>query len=159
MSIIQPRPSIQHIPEGSSVNLSKEVIYYLLMQVPYGRLTRRDDMTAFLAKLFRVHHVEIVATHLHRCMDPNYITKIIDFVPRHREIGTRGHLQGDPNSNRLAKEGHEIVPYKRKGYAPVIKNYKKYLFDFSTEANIRIEDLEKINREGLSDYFPSSSKA
>ena len=130
MGIIQPRHSIQHIPEGSSVNLSEEVLYYLLMQVPYGRLTRRDDMAAFLAKLFHVHHVEIVTTHLHRCMVPDYITKIIDFVPRYREISTRGHLHGDPSSIQLAKEGHEIVPHKRAGYASVIKNYKKYLFDF-----------------------------
>lgn len=156
MNITKPIPTVQHIPEGSSVDLSEEVLYYLLMQVPYGRLTRRDDMTAFLAKLFHVHHIEIVHTHLHRFIDPDYIEKIIDFIPRHREIGTRGHLQGAPDSTQLVQEGHEIVPDKRKGYSPTVKDYKKYLFDFSTEATIHIEDLLKINREGLFDYFPKS---
>ena len=148
--------TIHYIPEKSHVVLSEEVIYYLLMQVPEGRLTRRQDMEEYLAACFGVHHVRIDHTaYLARgAFDPDYIYGILDHVPMHREVSAQGYLS-DPiiQSEKLQKEGFEILQPARAGYSPRVKNHKKYLFDFKMELQINRSILLDIHRNGLRDYF------
>lgn len=146
------------IPAGTSIELSQEVYYYMLMQVPFGKLTHWRDIEAFLARKFNVQHISrfdslpMNIRHLGD-IDHNYIIKIIDTVPRHREISLGGYLEhGDSQEKELRAEGHVIVtkgPYKKKA----VKDFKKSLFDFDKETNISIETLEKINQNGLFEYL------
>ncbi len=148
--------TIHYIPEKSHVILSEEVIYYLLMQVPAGRLTNRQDMEEYLAVSFGVHHVRIdhTAWMVRAALDPAYIHGILDHVPMHREVSTQGYLS-DPiiQSEKLQKEGFEILQPAKKGYSPKVKDHKKYLFDFKRELQISKEALLDIHRNGLRNYF------
>lgn len=146
------------IPAGTSIELSQEVYYYMLMQVPFRKLTHWRDIEAFLARKFNVQHIsrfDSLPMNVRNLssIDQNYIIKIIDTVPRHREISLGGYLEhGDSQEKELRAEGHGIVtkgPYKKKA----VKDFKKSLFDFDRETNISIETLERINQNGLFEYL------
>ena len=146
------------IPAGTSIELSQEVYYYMLMQVPFGKLTHWKDIEEYLARKFNVQHISrfdnfpMNVRNL-SSIDQNYIIKIIDTVPRHREISLGGYLEhGDSQEKKLRAEGHVIVtkgPYKKKA----VKDFKKSLFDFEKETNVSVETLEKINQNGLFEYL------
>ena len=144
-------------PEKSSVHLSEEILFYLLMQVPEGRLTRREDMEAYLADCFHVHHVWIERTAFSARIisQPGYLDKILDCIPRHREVSTGGYILHPLDQvEKLQKEGFEILPPTRKGYSPRVKDFKKYLFDFSKEMKVDTDVLSDINTNGLQRYLP-----
>lgn len=50
---------IKIIPEASHIHLSEEVFSYLLMQVPAGRLTRYQDMEAYLVNFEKETNIEL----------------------------------------------------------------------------------------------------
>lgn len=94
------------------------------MQVPFGKLTHWRDIEAFLARKFNVQHIsrfDSLPMNVRNLssIDQNYIIKIIDTVPRHREISLGGYLEhGDSQGKELRAEDHAIVtkgPYKKKG--------------------------------------------
>ena len=147
------------IPQtGTSIELSQEVYYYMLMQVPFGKLTHWRDIEAFLARKFNVQHISkfdsmpMNARHLGN-IEKNYIIKIIDTVPRHREISVGGYLENDDaQAKKLRAEGHVIItkgPYKKEA----VKDFKKSLFDFDRETDISTDTLKKVNRDGLFDFL------
>ncbi len=140
------------IPAETSIELSQEVYYYMLMQAPFGKLTHWRDIEAFLARKFSVQHIsrfDSLPMNMRHPgnVDQNYIIKIIDTVPRHREISLGGYLEhGDSQEKELRAEGHVIVtkgPYKKKA----VKDFKKSLVDFDKETNISVETLKKIKKE------------
>lgn len=146
------------IPEGTSIELSQEVYYYMLMQVPFGKLTRRKDIEEYLAKKFNVQHIykfNSLPMNMRNLNDINqkYIIKIIDAVPFHREVSSGGYLEHeDSQIQKLHAEGHEIItkgPYKKNA----VKGFKMFLFDFNKETDIDIETLRRIDQEGLSNYL------
>lgn len=109
------------IPEKSNIHLSEEVMLYLLMQVPKGRLTRQEDMEAYLAARYGVHHIWIDRTpYMARIMlNPEYIHRILDHVPMHREVSANGYLSDPINqAEKLQDEGFEILLPTRPGYSP-----------------------------------------
>lgn len=152
------QPKVITIPEGSNVALSQEVYYFMLMQVPFGRITRYSDIEAYLARKFGVHHVhEFDTTAMGRrnlnAPEFKYIEKIIDNAPEHREVSPVGYLEhGDDQAKKLKVEGHEIVQKGAKK-KDAVKDYKKYLFNFDKETDIDLETLKKIDQEGLFDYL------
>jgi len=146
------------IPEASHIHLSEEVFSYLLMQVPSGRLTRYQDMEAYLAKRFSVHHIQMenLPFMSRVAFSPEYIYKVLDYVPRHREVSARGYLiDVCDQAQKLSSEGLEIIPPVRDGYNARVKDYKQYLFDFEKETNIDLETLKAVHENGLSAFFPA----
>lgn len=147
---------IKIIPEASHIHLSEEVFSYLLMQVPAGRLTRYKDMEAYLAKRFSVHHIQMenLPFMSRVAFSPEYIYKVLDNVPRHREVSARGYLiDVCDQAEKLSSEGMEILPPARSGYNARVKDYKKYLFDFEKETNVELDTLMEVHKNGLSAFF------
>ena len=146
------------IEEESNVTLSQEVYYFMLMQVPFGKITRYKDIEAYLAKKFGVHHIHEFATNPLNLrniqnLESKYIERIIDSVPLHREVSAIGYVeQGYEQERKLRCEGHEIIQkgaYKKNA----VKDYQKYLFNFDKETNISLDTLKRVDKEGLFDYF------
>ncbi len=52
------------IPAGKEIRLSQEIYYYMLMQVPQGRLTRDCDIREYLNELYGASYIDfdILAT-------------------------------------------------------------------------------------------------
>jgi len=125
----------------------------MLLQVPSGRLARDKDIRAFLTKKFDVNFVEF-ETPYHRYVLPGYIYQILDHIPLHRLVSTNGYVN-DPiqQVERLQEEGFEILPAKG-NYAPRVKDYKKFMFDFEKETDIDVSILQKVNEEGLHHFLP-----
>lgn len=140
-------------PQGASKTLSIEVQYYMLLQVPSGRLARDKDIRAYLAKKFGVNFVEY-ETPYHRYVQPGYMYRILDHIPLHRLVSTNGYIS-DPNrqAEHLQKEDFEILPTKG-NYSPRVKDYKDFLFNFDKETDIDVAVLQKVNEEGLFDFLP-----
>ena len=69
-------------------------------------------------------------------------------VPMHRLISTRGLVQKRYTED-LEKEGFILEESKISRYSMRVVNYKKYLFNFD-EANIDIDIIWKVNKQGLS---------
>ena len=55
---------ITMIPAGKEIRLSQEIYYYMLMQVPQGRLTRDCDIREYLNELYGASYIDfdILAT-------------------------------------------------------------------------------------------------
>lgn len=146
------------IPAGTGIELSQEVYYYMLMQVPFGKLTQRKDIEEYLAKKFNVQHIykfNRAPMNMRNLNDINqkYIIKIIDTVPFHREVSSGGYLEHeDSQIQKLLAEGHVIItkgPHKKSA----VKDFKMFLFDFNKETDIDIDTLRRIDQEGLSNYL------
>ena len=152
------RMPAETIPEGSSVTLSEEVYRYMLIQVPEGRITRWEDIEAYLARKFGVHHIKefdrsVMTQRMFANGDAEYLSRVFDQTPEHREVSSIGYIS--ETSEKVEKLMAEGLPSERKGKDKklAVKDYKKYLFDFDNETNIDIETLKKIDREGLYEYL------
>ena len=55
---------ITTIPAEKEIRLSQEIYYYMLMQVPQGRLTRDCDIREYLNELYEASYIDfdILAT-------------------------------------------------------------------------------------------------
>ncbi len=144
---------VQHIEATrNSLTLYEDVKYYLLMQVPEGRLVRDKEIEKFLCSKFGADDV-MFEQPLHRFVIKGYICRILDNVPLHREVSSGGYLLKDYYEEPLKNEGFETEVIKGR-YTPRVKNFKSYLFDFEKETDINAEVLKRINSEGLFDVLP-----
>ena len=139
-----------------SMTLSVEVYYYMLMQVPKGYITRYEDITQYLAKEFYVDFVDIDHSQflIRSFLDPGYSMQVYDIVPMYREVTTGGRTDF---KIELQNEGFVILPPLMHQRSERVKDFKKYLFDFST-LNIDRETLKDINKNGLKKYLPEDDK-
>ena len=154
----KPMLEITTIQEKSNVSLSQEVYYFMLMQVPFGKITRFNDIEEYLAKKYGVHHIhefkttDLIFRNLSN-PDSRYIERIIAHVPMHREVSAIGYIEhGSEQVRKLECEGHEIIQKGAKK-TNAVKDYKKHLFDFDRETSISLDTLKKIDKEGLFDYL------
>lgn len=117
--------------------LSKPVKYVpyqeyleLVKFVPIGKVTRENDILFYLAKKYNTDNI---AVDYFSQVDVNY-----QEIPLWRVLSTRGYLYDSRYINKnkqqelLTKEGHAIVTCGANNRSLMVKEYKSYLFDFST---------------------------
>lgn len=141
---------ITMISAGKEIRLSQEIYYYMLMQVPQGRLTRDCDIREYLNELYGVVCIDfdILATLRTLPGYSEYMARIVEKVPKHRLVSTRGYVSDGMCIEKLQAEGFTILPPKGDRGERVL-NYKKYLFDFKKASTVNKAVLDQIQREGL----------
>lgn len=141
---------ITMIPAGKEIKLSQEIYYYMLMQVPQGRLTRDCDIREYLNELYGVTCIDfdILATLRTLPGYSEYMARIVEKVPKHRLVSTLGYVSDGMCIEKLQAEGFTILPAKGNRLERVL-DYKKYLFDFKSASAVNKAVLDQIQREGL----------
>ena len=73
---------ITMIPAGKEIRLSQEMYYYMLMQVPQGRLTRDCDIREYLNELYGASYIDFDILATLRTMPGyhEYMTHIVDLL-------------------------------------------------------------------------------
>ncbi len=122
-------PSVVHIPAKPSLFLSEKEYIAALCMVPVGKITRADDIEAYLARKHGVERVTIEHGPIAFSED----------IPFWREVSTRGMLQDvrfrcdkQTQQRKLEQEGLTIVPCGAYNKSLKVENYRDYLFDFNT---------------------------
>lgn len=141
---------ITTIPAGKEIRLSQEIYYYMLMQVPQGRLTRDCDIREYLNELYGASYIDfdILATLRTLPGYSEYMARIVEKVPKHRLVSTLGHVSDGMCIKKLQAEGFKILPAKGNRGERVL-DYKKYLFDFKKASTVNKAVFDQIQREGL----------
>ncbi len=141
---------ITMIPAGKEIRVSQEIYYYMLMQVPQGRLTRDCDIREYLNELYGATCIDfdILATLRTLPGYSEYMARIVEKVPKHRLVSTRGYVSDGMCIEKLQAEGFTILPAKGNRLERVL-DYKKYLFDFQSASAVSKAVLDQIQREGL----------
>ncbi len=145
---------ITMIPAGKEIRLSQEIYYYMLMQVPRGRLTRDCDIREYLNELYGVSYIDFDILATLRTMPGyhEYMTRIIESVPKHRIVSTLGYVSDGLCIEKLQTEGFTILPAKGNRVERVF-DYKKYLFNFKETSTANKAVLDQIQEEGLSAFL------
>lgn len=76
---------ITTIPAGKEIRLSQEIYYYMLMQVPQGRLTRDCDIREYLNELYGASYIDFDILATLRTM-PGYHEYMMRIVKGSRNI-------------------------------------------------------------------------
>ncbi len=134
---------VEYIPAKPSIKLSEIVYYYMITLVPFGRLTRYEDICNFIAKKFNVGNVEFERPFN---LNNEYWYKFIDNVPFHRVVSAYGYTSHN-FIDKLIDENFIFEQTNESNRGPKVKDYKKYLFDFEKEAQINTEILNRINND------------
>lgn len=120
-------PSYEYIPAKPSLKISIQEYVDLLGQVPTGRITRREDIEAFLAKKYSAERVEIDNEPLPG--NPHW-----EGIPWWRVVSVRGMLYDqlfhnrDEQKNMLENDGLSIVSCGAYGKSLKVENYKELLY-------------------------------
>lgn len=142
---------VTHIPAKPGIELSETVLFYMISQVPEGRLTRTTDIETYLALRLNTNWVSF-------CRDVvfnndfinEYLSKgtLYFDVPMHRNVSDRGLVE-KRYAEDLAREGFTLEETRISKYSLKVRNYKEFLFNFE-EANIDINIVMRVNQYGLS---------
>lgn len=86
---------ITMISAGKEIRLSQEIYYYMLMQVPQGRLTRDCDIREYLNELYGASYIDFDILATLRTMPGyhEYMTRIVDRAPNHALFQLRDMFQ------------------------------------------------------------------
>ncbi len=121
----------EYIPATPAVHVSESEYYEALCQVPVGKVTRREDIMAYLCRKHGAKRVELVHDKI-LTYDENMS------IPLWREVSTRGFLQEtmwcsrDRQERLLKEEGLPVVPCGAYRKSLKVEDYQKYLFDFKS---------------------------
>lgn len=122
---------VECIPASPCIHLDYSEYVKALQKVPFGKLTRYEDILAYLAKTHNAPRVELVGSRpLMDAFEKKY--------PFWRVVSSRGFLQEDrfllaigDQKEMLEREGHRIIPGGAHGKSLKVENYREALFDFS----------------------------
>lgn len=122
-----------YIPAKQAKIIPVSTYIAVIRKIPKGKLTRWEDITAFLEKIYGVEYVKPAYSYWEK--EDEYGNAI----PYWRIVGPRGHLANDSRVGnkyvqleQLKEEGiiAELCNEQTQSYR--VKQYKEYLFDFST---------------------------
>lgn len=122
-----PEETHELIPAKPCLTVSQDEYIDCLMRVPTGKLTRMEDIRAYIAKKHGVEKVEFEWKPLG--------LKAFD-IPFWREVSTRGFLienmfcSKEQQRQKLIEEGFEIVSGGPRGNSLIVKDYRDYLVDY-----------------------------
>ena len=120
-------PSYEYIPAKPSFKIPMDEYIDVICQIPAGRITRSEEIEAFLAQKHSAERVEIVFA-------PLYDNPLWEGIPWWRVVSRRGMLGDqkfhDRNEQKklLEKDGLTIVPCGAHGKSLKVDNYKELLF-------------------------------
>ncbi len=122
---------IEYIPETPYKLVDYSEYIEALKKVPFGKITRDDDIYEYLAKKHNVNRVELSG---HRPLQDAFDKK----YPYWRVVSTRGFLCEDrflysvgEQKRLLEAEGLKIIQAGAGGKSLKVENYKNYLYDFN----------------------------
>lgn len=127
---------IIRIPAKKSVKVPRDLVEHIIKQVPYGKLTRYEDIQTFFADLYGV---EIAI------LEPISVVTILQDTefPYWRVVSQRGflptknpHYSDEQCAEKLKQEGFSISKGGANQALLRVDNYKDYLFDIQ---NIKID--------------------
>lgn len=125
----------EYIPAKPSKAIPMNEYIDLLCQVPYGQITRMEDIEQNFQKKYGVDRVHI--DHVVLLSNPEW-----EGIPYWRQVSTRGMLQDDrfkctreQQKEKLEAEGLTVIPCGAYNKSLKVENYKDYLFDFNTLSN------------------------
>lgn len=133
------------------VGVSYAVYINLIRQVPEGRLTRREDIEAYVAKQLNAKYIEFQIKN--KIIVWKNLPGFSERIPYWREVSKIGYLQDTGNCSKirqeymLQQEGHNIVPCGAKKASLKVENYENYLFDFEKELRIDFETLKIMDAD------------
>lgn len=113
------------------IRLSEEIYYYMLMQVPQGRLTRDCDIREYLNGIYGATWIDfdILAALRTLLGYSEYMERIVKKVPKHRLVSTQGYVSDGMCIEKLQAEGFTILPPKGDRGERVL-DYKKISVQF-----------------------------
>ena len=121
---------VEYIPASPATMVSESEYFEALYQVPAGRVTRFEDIMAYLCRKHRAKRVELIHDRV-----IGYDEQIS--IPIWREVSARGFLQEhswcsrDHQAEKLKAEGLTVVPCGAYRKSLKVDNYQEYLFDFN----------------------------
>lgn len=127
---------LEYIPASPATMVAEFEYFEALCKVPVGKVTRMEDVLAYLKKKHKANRVEI----LH---DKPLSYEEITEIPLWREVSVRGFLQDsslcsrDRQEKMLKEEGLPVVPCGAYRKSLKVEDYQKYLFDFNTIDDIK----------------------
>lgn len=139
--------TIVRIPARKMTKVSGYIFYKLLCQVPSGRITRSDDILAFVSKAKGYEYIEIDYADAYTLSWK--ATRLLD-IPYWREVSTRGMLMDtfDCSKERqrmmLEREGLTVIECGANKASLGVENYKNLLFDFEHELKVGFSEIEKL---------------
>ena len=131
------------------VVVSYAVYINLIRQVPKGRLTRREDIEAYVAKQLNAKYIDFQIKN--KIIVWKNLPGFSETIPYWREVSKIGYLQDTLNCSKirqeymLQQEGHKIVPCGARKASLKVENYENYLFDFENELKIDFNRLKRMD--------------
>ena len=120
-----------HIPAKKSVKVPREIVEYLIRQVPAGKITRYEDIQQFLQTAYGYERVELE-------YESASLFLRDETFPYWRVVGSTGflpsrhsHYDDKKMAELLRKDGLSISMGGARKALYRVDDYKKYLFDFS----------------------------
>ncbi len=135
-----------YYPAKKIVNVSDVVRINLLLSIPRGRLTRNEDMEAYVAKQLGVELIHFESNCLIDMW--KFENKLSEIIPHWRTVSVQGWLTESTECSRDRQETklreEDFYPKKcgPNNRSLRIENYKDYLFDFEKELSIEYSALE-----------------
>ena len=135
-------PKVQIIPALPIKRLKKNYYVAALLKVPAGKVTRWEDIEAFLCRSLGYDRVK---------PDDDsswpYFDRENNEIPYWRVVGSYGYLSGrsaqtERDELLLMQEGLEIESCGAGNKSRRVKDYKKHLFDFSTIDGSFLKNIE-----------------
>ena len=121
-----------YIPAKKATIIPVSTYIAIICKIPKGKLTRWEDITAYLEKIYGVEYVKPAESYWEKKTDDG------SEIPYWRIVGPRGHLYNDSRVGskyiqleRLKNEGIIAELCNERAQTYRVKKYKELLFDFS----------------------------
>lgn len=128
-NISDNKKCVVYIPAVPAVHVPMQEYIDLILMVPAGKITRREDIEKYLAKKHNAQRIEID-------MHPLFSNPFWEGIPIWREVSTRGmlrdtrHMSRDRQRELLEADGLKIVPCGANKASLKVDGYKNLLYDF-----------------------------
>lgn len=140
-------PNPYYIPAKKATVIPVSTYIAIICKIPKGKLTRWEDITSYLEKIYGVEYVKPADSYWEKeNIDGNAI-------PYWRIVGPRGHLSNDSRVvskydqiDRLKEEGITADICNEQAQTYRVKNYRELLFDFNILDVNEIKSVQNRDR-------------
>lgn len=141
------------IPAKPGIMLSSEVYDYFVWLVPKGKLTTEDMIHKYIAKTLKCAWIGFNSPVLKYLTKTEFAMKLIDLVPYHRIVSTRGYVYNPIYIEELKKEGF-IIENSKGNRGLRVKDYKKCMFNYDEVEDLDENLIMQIQNEGIEHFVP-----
>lgn len=122
--------NVIHVPASPHITVSMDEYVALLMKIPEGKITRFDDILNYFKQKYNIRAEIDLRPAMYKDNKP---------IPYWRIVSTRGMLSDyghyfskELQAKYLEEEGFEIIAVGPNKRSLQVKDYRQYLFDFSS---------------------------